>query len=190
MLRALIQTSSYLHFLIDTLTGLSRPIAAETLQRLHFTNSKATEFLADRLKIYDGMHDCYDVHGACAVIDANVPGVRNDLKRCEEAIETAQRALAVLAPPFVDPAHPDFAALFVQQCNPRLLQSVYQACVRARETMTTIMGRARGQLTSAVVRPNFWALLEVTRLRTKFSETLALGRGGKRAPGARERSGS
>src|SRR5437762_13392205 len=110
------------------------------------------------------MLDVYELYGEYASIFANVIAVPTDLKRAAAAIEAAQQKLGAVVPPWADPAAPGFMRTFLSRCNLEVLQAAHAECGRAREVASGLYGRASGILIHGIVRPNFWALVHITRM--------------------------
>ena len=176
-LRLLNSLDSYLHVLINALRTLT-PQMPEAEKALHiaFSNSQAMEFSKSRQQLYAAMLDVYELHSEYAVIFANVIAVPTDLRKAAAAIEAAQRQLASVVPPTADPHAPQFVQTFLSRCNLQILEAAHAECGRAREVASGIFGRASGVLIHAIVKPNFWALVNITRMGRIVGRIALLGR--------------
>jgi hypothetical protein len=176
-IRLLNGLDAYLHVLITALRTLTpRMPEAEIGRHVAFSNSQAMEFSKSRQELYAAMLDVYELYGEYASIFANVVAVPADLKRAAAAIEAAQQALASIVPPLADPNAPGFVQTFLSRCNLEVLEAAHAECARAREVASGIYGRASGILIHAIVKPNFWALIHVTRMGRVVGRIALLGR--------------
>jgi len=176
-LRLLNGLESYLHILVNALRALTPQLPeAEIARHIAFSNSQAMEFSKSRQHLYAAMLDVYELYSEYAVIFANVIAVPADLRKAAAAIEAAQAKLGVIVPPQADPNAPGFVQTFLSRCNLQVLEAAHAECGRARELASGIYGRASGILLYAIVKPNFWALVNFTRMGRLIGRIALLGR--------------
>jgi hypothetical protein len=176
-IRHLNHAAAYLHLLTDALRAIAvQGVTPQTAQSLAFVDSKGTEFSNHRQQLYAAMLDVYELYGEYANVCGNVPNAMADIKKSAGAIEAAQRALAPIIPPHADTSKQNFAATFLTQCNLPMLEAAQTEAERQRHNASVLYGRAAGVLIAAIVRPNFFGLLNVTRLGRTAGAVILTGR--------------